>query len=181
MYSRNIEHGKSFCIYNKLGGKIKEKDICYIMAVLGLLLYKNGYEKGDYVENTAYLIGQMLKVSDELHAFYCKVKREGDVPPQLAGNSVFVTATETPYRAVAQLATRMNPYIAWAKQFRAIKNEESWRAGWYLSLYEVIMDKLNQVLEETTRFNEFEKAQVFIGYLASLPKKEKIETKSETI
>jgi hypothetical protein len=76
------------------------------------------------MENNPYLIGQILKVSDELHTLYCKVVRGGDVPPQLAGNSVFIAATETPVQALSQLRLRMNPYIAWAKQYRTKSVDE---------------------------------------------------------
>lgn len=154
-----------------------EKEIALIMPVFGLLLDKCGHKKEDYVENTAYLIGQILKISDELHALYCNIVRGGDIPPQLVGNSMFLTASETPIQALAQLSTRMNPYISWAKQYRTKsikdKGKESWRAGWYLSLYEDTANKLLSVLTDSTRFDDFGKAQVFIGYLAAFPKKTK--------
>ena len=35
------------------------------------------------MQNTAYLLGQALKLSDSLHALYCEIKRDGDVPPNL--------------------------------------------------------------------------------------------------
>ena len=143
-------------------------------AVWGLLLSKGGYAKEDYMESVAYLTGQMLKVSDELHALYCKVKREGDVPPQLAGNSMFVSASETPVRALAQLSVRMNPYIAWAKQYMTKNIDDegagSRLAGWYMKLYGDTAAKLYEVLTEQTRFDDFQKAQLFIGYLAKFPK-----------
>ncbi|MDR1922604.1 MAG: hypothetical protein LBS31_12820 [Candidatus Adiutrix sp.] len=156
---------------NEIGG---------VLSVLGLLLCKCGYTKEEYMENTAYLIGQILKISDELHAFYCEIKRDGDVPPQLAGNSVFAAATETPVAAIAQLGIRMNPYISWAKQHRTKPDrkedpekgvKEPWRASRLLNLYEATAAKLHALLTaEPARFNDFEKAQVFIGYLAAFPK-----------
>ncbi|GMO30627.1 MAG: hypothetical protein Ta2F_05910 [Termitinemataceae bacterium] len=158
--------------------KTKGKKYIFIMPVLGLMLYKNNYKKEDYMENNPYLIGQILKVSDELHTLYCKVVRDGDIPPQLAGNSVFITASETPDQALSQLRLRMNPYISWAKQYctKSIteKGKESWKAGWYLKLYEDAATKLNLNNLNVTRFNDAEKAQVFIGYLAAFPKKEDI-------
>jgi hypothetical protein len=151
-----------------------------ILRVVGLLLYKCNYIKEKYMNDTAYLVGQILKISDELHAFYCKVVRDNEVPPQLAGNSVFVSATEAPGQALAQLCLRMNPYIAWAKQYQTKciidKDKESWRAGWFLRLYENAMDRMRLLLSKETRFGVFEKAQVFIGYLASFPQKEKNNT-----
>lgn len=132
------------------------------------------------MENMAYLVGQILKVSDELHTLYCKAVRNGDVPPQLAGSALFVTAGDTPYQALAQLSLRINPYIAWAKQYRFKnvdnKDEESWKAAWYLNLYENIANKLEFVMTNSTRFNDYDKAQLFIGYLSSFPKKEQRPT-----
>jgi len=148
-------------------------------AVLGLLMYKGGHRKEDYMQNTAYLLGQMLKASDELHTFYCKVERNGDVPPQLAGNSMFAFASETPHRALAQIGLRMQPYISWAKRYRTLtvpKNDvPNGLVGWSFSLLEDISSKLSVILVEETRFNEYDKAQLFLGYLAAFPKREKME------
>jgi hypothetical protein len=138
------------------------------------------------MEQTAYLVGQFLKVSDELHAMYCRVVRDDDIPPQLAGNSVFTIASETPIKALAQLSIRMGPYISWAKQYRtkgikhneddpqlkANKYKESWRAGWYLSLYGKISTDLGHSLSDEVVFKDLEKAQLFIGYLAKFPERE---------
>lgn len=170
-YLGNSEHS---------GKKVADKSrmsTAYVLSVLGLLLYKSGYTKEVYMENAAYLVGQILKISDGLHAYYCKIVRDGSIPPQLAGNAMFVAATETPVQALAQLGTRMAPYIAWATQYqtKCIKDEgkKSGLAGWYLGLYQDISDKLHKSLSDTTRFDDFGKAQVFLGYLASLPKREK--------
>ena len=134
------------------------------------------------MQNTAYLIGQVLKISDALHALYCEVKRDGDIPPQLAGNSVFVTATETPVKALALLCTRMNPYISWAKQYRTQNKEKSGLAAWFIRQYETLMPQLHLKLTENIRFNELDKAQLFIGYLAEFPKSEnKQSTKQEDV
>ncbi|MEN6384805.1 MAG: hypothetical protein ABFD79_06370 [Phycisphaerales bacterium] len=179
-YFGNWVHGGAIC-KDKTEGKNLEKlkrEIVLLLSVLGLLLDKNNDRKEKYMENMAYLVGQLLKISDELHALYCKVVRSGDVPPQLAGSALFVTAGETPYQAIAQLSLRMNPYITWAKQYR-FKNiqdekKESWRAAWYLKLSEDVANKLHLTMTNSTRFNDFEKAQLFIGYLASFPKSESV-------
>ena len=130
------------------------------------------------MKNTAFLVGQLLKASDELHYYYCKVERNGDIPNQLAGNSVYMSASETPDRAISQLRLRMAPYFAWAKRYRGLnepKNDVSNKLiGWYLSIFEDISDKLSLVLTDTTRFNDFDKAQFFLGYLASFPKRSKL-------
>ncbi|MHC1781283.1 MAG: hypothetical protein AB9891_00745 [Anaerolineaceae bacterium] len=63
-----------------------KEEIGDLLPLLGLLLFKGGITKEVYMQETAYLIGQLLKISDELHALYCEIKRNGEVPPQLAGN-----------------------------------------------------------------------------------------------
>lgn len=177
-YLANWIHGGSKC-KDKTAEKNLEKlkrETVLLLSVLGLLLDKNDDRKEKYMENMAYLVGQLLKISDELHTLYCKVVRSGDVPPQLAGSALFVTAGETPHQAISQLSLRMNPYITWAKQYR-FKNvndegKESWKAAWYLKLFEDVANKLSLITTDSKRFNDFEKAQLFIGYLASFPKTE---------
>ena len=124
-----------------------------------------------------YLFGQMLKISDALHVMYCKVVRGNDIPNTLAGSGVYIAGAEQPYKTLGVLGKRMSPYITWAKSYSEkniqIKGEESWRAGWYLSLYEGIATQLNSAWGSQTRFNDEEKALYFIGSLAEFPKKEK--------
>ena len=177
-YIGNWVHGGSKC-KDKTEEKNLEKlknETVLLLSVLGLLLHKRDDRKEKYMESMAYLVGQLLKISDELHTLYCKVIRGGDVPPQLAGSALFVTAGETPHKAITQLSLRMNPYITWAKQYRFknIKDEgkESWKAAWYLKLFEDVANKLSLTMADSTRFSDFEKAQLFIGYLASFPKRE---------
>lgn len=154
----------------------QKKSAVQIFSVLGLLLYKCEKRKENYMEELAYLLGQLLHVSDELHTLYCKVKRDGDIPPQLAGAALFVTAGEMPYQALAQLGIRMNPYYMWAKQYRHMditeEGRESWRAKWILGLFEQLSNKIGPMMDKAVRFSDYEKAQLFIGYMASLPKKD---------
>lgn len=149
------------------------------LAAMGLFLYQLDIRKEKYMQEFPYLFGQLLKVSDALHELYCRVVRSNDVPNALAGSGLYVAGTEQPYKTLAVLGQRMNPYITWAKSYRTKgilkKDEESWRAGWYLALYEKIATRLYAAWGNHTRFNEKEKAQYFIGYLAEFPKKEKAE------
>ena len=150
------------------------------LALLGLFLYRNGIRKDDYMDNLPYLYGQLLKAADELHALYCKVVRKGDIPPQLAGGSLFPAAVEAPLRTLNVLRQRIMPYYTWAKSYRLqgiqIKGQESWRAGWLYRMCEDVMEKIGPNWTMKTRLNEEEKAQMFIGYLAEFPKSEKNET-----
>lgn len=144
-----------------------------ILPVLSMLLFFSGNRKDDYMKDTPYLMGQLLKASDELHALYCKVVRNNQIPPQLAGSALFVAASETPGRTLAQLAVRMTPYLSWAKQYRTKNEESSGLAGWYLKVFERIANQLTEEFSVSMRWSDAQKAQLFIGYLASFPKQEK--------
>lgn len=162
----------------------QKKSAAKIFSVLGLLLYKCDRREEIYMEELAYLLGQLLHVSDELHTMYCQVKRDGDIPPQMAGAALFVTAGEMPYQALAQLSIRMNPYITWAKQYRYMNitetGKESWRAKWILGIFEQLSNKVYPTMKEAVRFNDYEKAQLFIGYMASLPKRDRSDQSENT-
>ncbi len=135
------------------------------------------------MENLPYLYGQLFKACDELHALYCKVVRNGDIPPQLAGGSLFQSAAEMPVRTLNVLQQRIMPYYLWAKSYRLKdiqeSGKESWRAAWLYHLCERIMIKLENNWNTQTRFNDEEKAQLFIGYLAAFSKKEQSEMNSK--
>ena len=121
------------------------------------------------MEATPYLMGQLLKASDELHALYCKVVRNNQIPPQLVGSALFVAASETPGRTLSQLSVRMAPYLSWAKQYRTKNEDSSGLAGWYLKVFEPIANKLATEYSVPMRWSDAQKAQLFIGYLASFP------------
>ena len=147
-----------------------------LLSLMGLLLFKLNIRKEQYMREYSYLLGQLLKVSDELHIMYCRVERKNDVPNQLAGSSLYIAATEQPVRAIVQLAQRMHPYVMWAKSYRTkgIQEEgkESKLAGWYLSVYEKIASQLYDNWTSERGFSDEDKAIMFMGYLASFPKKE---------
>lgn len=124
------------------------------------------------MEGAAYLTGQILKVSDELHAMYCRVERDGNIPSRLSGNLLFTVALTAPEQALAQLGQRMVPYIAWAQSGTNDTKDEGGKPHRYYTLYETFMSRLSGVLTRMTRFDDFDKAQLFIGYLAAFPKNE---------
>jgi hypothetical protein len=172
---RKIERAKEETATSKKG-KVKDPfwfEICDMLELMGFLLYRRGIRKEQYMDNFPYLYGQLLKVSDELHALYCVVNRNGELAKSLAGSSVYQAAAEAPIRTLSLLGQRMSPYITWAKAYRTKKvseeGKESWRAGWLLSLYENIATRLSEAWQPDKRFNDEEKAQLFIGYLAKFP------------
>lgn len=68
----------------------------------------------------------------------------------------------------------MIPYIAWAKTYNPQKSEEGNKVKlvkYYLNRYREISDQLYRVWTVDYRLNDIEKAQLFIGYLASYPSK----------
>ena len=160
----------------------KAKDM---LALMGLFLYRGHIGKDTYMENLPYLYGQLLKAADELHVLYCNVVRNGEVPPQLVGSTLFQSAAEAPIRTLNVLRQRIMPYYAWAKSYRlkgiTDVGKESWRAGWLYRICEQTADKLQNSRTPQTRFSDEEKAQLFIGYLAAFPKKEQSQKNSEEV
>lgn len=84
-------------------------------SILGLLLWKLGIKKEEYMSSSPYMVGRMLKLADDLHALYCKEVRKNSLPPQLLGNALMAAALDSPTQALAQLALRIAPYLGWAR------------------------------------------------------------------
>ena len=154
------------------------------LALLGMLLYWENIRKDEYMNEYPYLFGQLLKAADGLHELYCRIERGGQIPSQLAGSSMYQAAMEFPRQTLAQLAQRLAPYLSWARSHMdkscSIPKENgesitSPTAGYYLYIFKEIAEQLSAVLTDQTRFDDTEKAQLFIGYLAAFPKKESKE------
>jgi hypothetical protein len=155
------------------------------LALMGMLLYWENIRKDVYMNEYPYLFGQLLKAADGLHELYCMTERNGQLPPQLVGSSMYQASMEFPSRTLAQLVQRLSPYLGWAKTHAeksyliTKENGEtvnSPRAAYYLSVFNEIASKLYVVLSDQTRFSDVEKAQLFIGYLASFPKRQNNQT-----
>ena len=153
------------------------------LLLLGLFLDRMRIRKEDYMENLPYLYGQLLKAADELHELYCDVVRDGQKPQELVGSSMFRSVSESPLRMLPVLSQRIMPYYAWAKVYRRKSDNENRkhaaRAGWLYRVCEQITTRLWNSQTVPSRFNDEEKAQLFIGYLASFSEKEmKLEEES---
>lgn len=146
-------------------GKVKQQ-----IAILGFLLYRMNIRKEQYMNSFPFQYGQLLKAADELHRLYCQVVRNGDMPSQLAGSSLYQAAVESPVRTLDLLQRRISPYYVWAKTYCMKNEEKSGLAGWLCRVTEMIADQLSSVWNSDTRLNDEEKAQMFLGYLGSLPK-----------
>ena len=140
-------------------------------GILGLLLFKLGKNKEDFMKESAFLLGRCLRISDEIHRLYCEVVRKNELPPELCGSSFLVSMMESPVTTLGQLAMRSAPYLKWARGGSDKKDKD--KLVWYwLKQWEQIADQLHK-LTWPKRLTPEERAQVFLGYLASFPKSEK--------
>ncbi|OGW22587.1 MAG: hypothetical protein A2Z82_08785 [Nitrospirae bacterium GWA2_46_11] len=142
-----------------------EKQALLLPSILGLLLYKNGIEKGGFMNSSAYLVGRLLSLVDDLHLKYCQHARKGSsIPPQLVGNALMPTALEAPERALSMLSQRIPPYQAWAKTLSDTEQD----VGLVKYFLKQIGEVSNQLKEAglSPTCSDTDKAQMLLGYLA---------------
>ncbi len=152
-----------------LEGKIlKDCEIVSMMpATLGLCLSKVGIERGDYMRNSAFLVGRMLALADILHKEYCIDVRKGSIPTQLVGNALMPTALENPEQALARLGERIYVYKSWVdKGYSSKESGEKYAlARWAVKQMGLVSQELSE-REIATRTNAADKAQILLGYLS---------------
>jgi len=136
--------------------------------VAALCLAHLGCTKEIYMNEPAYLVGRLLSVADKLHLQYCRVVRNGDVPPSLIGNGLLGSALDSPVSALAVLAERLRIYIGWAKTSE-VQGEATripvLTAKKALREFAEVEAMLGGKLREG-RCSDLEKAQMLLGYLA---------------
>ena len=140
-------------------------------SLFGITLSKLEQRKESYMQEPAFLIGRFLSLADTLHAEYCKEVRKGDTPPQLLGNALIPTAIGDPNRGLARMLDRIGPYQAWARR------KGTGLARWSCSEMGKIAGEVAGRLTHGKRFDDAEKAQLLLGYLARTESKE--ENRSE--
>jgi hypothetical protein len=111
----------------------------------------------------------MLKLADELHALYCKKVRNGNLPPQLLGNALMVSALDSPTQALAQLAQRIAPYLGWA---RTNFTDSSGLSRYFLKEFGLVEAKLRDVTLPA-RLDDPARAQLLLGYISGNPQTDK--------
>lgn len=148
--------------------KNQQKHQLLIPRILGLLLWKLGIQKGDYMKTPAFWVGRMLSLADQLHLQYCYQVRKGEIPPQLVGNSLMSTALNTPEHAISVLAERIRPYYAWAQTVHT--GENIGLIKYFLSQLGSVSNQLAE-LDLPKRTNDADRATMLLGYL-SRPEKE---------
>ena len=129
------------------------------------------------MKESAFLLGRCLRVADEIHSLYCEVVRKKQFPSQLCGSSMLIGMMESPSTSLSQLAMRSAPYVKWASACR--DNEKGKLVHYWMQQWSSIAEQLH-VLEWPKRLTPEERAQLFLGYLASFPKSEKPATTDQT-
>lgn len=142
----------------------------YYPGILGLLLFYLGNKKEEFMKESAFLLGRCLRVTDEIHRLYCEIVRKKEVPPELCGSSLLISMMESPATTLSQLAMRSAPYVKWARTCN--DKEKGGLVYYWMKQWSAIADQLH-VLEWPKRMTPEERAQVFLGYLASFSKGEK--------
>jgi hypothetical protein len=163
------------------------------LTLLGVLLSKIGRGKETYMDETAFKLGQLLAIADTVHVGYCADRRGGDVPPALLGNSVLTMAQSSPSRALAALCRRWKPYGAWAKlpttrelgrSLRSSKDPKEVTRGWDITRGASSASRAADLTRELhghlpTATNDAFRAELLLGYVAGLARREKVEDPPE--
>lgn len=142
------------------------------ISLIGSLLYAMNSNVEDYINESAYLVGKLLAMMDELHKCYCIVVRENDIPNALIGNGLLRRAGDSPALAFSELLDRSPIYLGWAKTVAiSEKMPEQKRiavnsARKVLRLAQPLVDKIRsgQLLEK--ELSTVGKAHLFLGYLS---------------
>lgn len=178
MLQQFMQHVQGYFLFLCSGtGKhkiVKLPDKIYYPGILGLLLLKLGKRKEEYMKDSAFLLGRFLRVADEIHRLYCEVVRKNELPPELCGSSMLVSMMESPGTTLSQLALRSAPYVKWARAYHDVNKGglvHYWMQRWS-EIADPLLDK-----GWPKRLVAEERAQVYLGYLASFPKSENQEKK----
>lgn len=142
------------------------------ISLIGSLLYAMNSTVQDYMNESAYLVGKLLAMMDELHKCYCIVVRENDIPNALIGNGLLRRAGDSPALAFSELLDRSPIYLGWAKTAAISEKMPEQKkiavasARKVLRLSKPLVDKLRsgQLLEK--ELSTVGKAHLFLGYLS---------------
>ena len=148
--------------------------VCTASSLVGILLYKLGYERKAIMDSSMFLLGRLLRLADKLHKNYCIVERNNEtpekwtkpIPMQLIGNAMIQMAVQNPLRAFDCLFERMNLYLAWADT-----NENIGDNLRYLRLIGEICTNLHDNWSDSfpQRTTAIDRAELYMGYGAQLP------------
>lgn len=156
-------------------GKVKRQPdyaLAQTLSLLGSLLYTMNSTVQTYTNESAYLVGKLLAMMDELHKCYCVAERKGDIPNSLIGNSLLGRAADSPAMALAELCERGRIYMGWAKTASVRDGADDDHqiavnsARKLLRLAQPIAEQLHASADLTTELSAIRKAHLFLGYLS---------------
>jgi hypothetical protein len=161
------------------------RDALKAVALTGIFLRILNQHHENFMKDTLYQIGQLLALADKLHFHYCKWVRtslkdreKGQIsaPTELLGNALFNAALDNPVRALARLATRIQPYKGWATTYCG---ESAGTARWLLGRMSDCERSITSNLEQVStreHLDDISKAQLLLGYLADVSGDEETTT-----
>lgn len=146
------------------------------LSLIGSLLYAMNSNVKNYVEESAYQVGRLLAMMDELHKCYCIAVRDGDVPNSLIGNGLLGRSADSPAQALAELSERSRIYMGWAKSVDVTdfaekakkKNIAIYSARKVLRLVAPLCEQLHTTCSLDAEMSTVQKAHLFLGYLAPI-------------
>jgi hypothetical protein len=148
--------------------------ISQTLSLIGSLLYTMNSNVKNYVEESAYQVGRLLAMMDEMHKCYCMAVRDGDVPNSLIGNGLLGRAADSPAQALAELSERSRIYMGWAKSVDITdlgekakkKNIAIYSARKVLRLAAPLCEQLHAAGSLDAEMSIVQKAHLFLGYLS---------------
>lgn len=156
-------------------GKVKRQPdyaLAQTLSLLGSLLYTMNSTVQTYTNESAYLVGKLLAMMDELHRCYCVAERKGDIPNSLIGNSLLGRAADSPAMALAELCERGRIYMGWAKTASVRDGADDGHqiavnsARKLLRLAQPIAEQLHASVDLEVELSAVRKAHLFLGYLS---------------
>lgn len=143
------------------------------ISLIGSLLYAMNSTVDQYTNESAFLLGRLLAMMDELHRCYCVAERGGDIPNSLIGNGLLGRAAESPARAIEELLDRSRIYLGWAKTAEPPSDpkKESARIAVFsarkvLRLAAPLSESLHRENALDEELTPVRKAHLFLGYLS---------------
>lgn len=151
------------------------------ISVLSVLLFLTARKKECFMNDPAFLLGQLLGLSDQLHKHYCTSVRNDPkektkyYPPQFVGAATYGIVAQRPTRGLSLLSERLRVYLSWAhtRPVGAASEEAEDKSSWPISGARSVLKKYSAVAEELAgrlpdrALNDAEKAEMLLGYLAS--------------
>jgi hypothetical protein len=145
------------------------------VSLIGSLLNAMNSTVDHYTNESAFLMGKLLAIMDELHRCYCIAQRDGDIPNALIGNGLLGRAAEAPARALEELLDRSRIYLGWAKTAEVPSGEDKkasriavFSARKVVRLAAPLSESLHRADALEHELSSERKAHLFLGYLSPI-------------